>query len=212
MGRATVLCLAILSLLMAPGLAGAIQISGSVWATGAEEYALAPSKAFGQYLPTPNATFTTESINFDSRNLPAEQQKIITFNQFLNSPAWDKASFVNFDPDKSMFAASKGVFFQFTWSLDLPAGSSQVNITHDDGFFFFDVSGFKAGEDGVFKEPKVSSFDVMVKDPGKYNVTLNYGALNNTDTHVLIFSTPEPGSMLLLALGIIGIGVLRRRH
>ena len=106
----------------------------------------------------------------------------------------------------------EGIFFQFTWSLDLPGGSSQVNITHDDGFFFFGVSGFKAGEDGVFKEPQVSSFDVMVKDPGIYNVTLNYGALNDTDTHVLIFSTPEPGSMLLLALGIIGVGVFRRRH
>jgi len=211
MGRATVLCLAILSLLMAPGLAGAIQISGSVWATGAEEYALAPSKAFGQYLPTPNATFTTESINFDSRNLPAEQQETITFNQFLNSPAWDKTSFVNFDPDTSMFAASKGVFFQFNWTMVLSKGSMPAIITHDDGFFISVFSIYKAGEDGVFKEPVNTPIDIRVEDPGTYLVTLNFGALNDTDTHVLIYSTPEPGTLLLLGLGLIVVGVLRRR-
>jgi hypothetical protein len=49
-------------------------------------------------------------------------------------------------------------------------------------------------------------------DNGTYNVWLSYWAVDDSDTHVLMFNTPEPGTMLLLGLGLIGIGILRRRH
>ena len=212
MGRLIVLCVIFLSLLSFPGNVGAISIEGAVWSTDAYKYALDPS--LGPPKVDPDAYFLVDAINFDSLR-PDGKPKNVSFDEFLNFPVDWKILNEKFKPKEKMFTGTnkeEGIFFQFTWSLDLPAGSSSVNITHDDGFFFFVVSGFKAGEDGVFEEPQVSRFDVLVKDPGNYNVTLNYGALNNTDTHVLIFSTPEPGSMLLLVLGIIGIGVVRRRH
>ena len=43
-------------------------------------------------------------------------------------------------------------------------------------------------------------------------VTLYYGALSDLLIMCLSSATPEPGSMLLLGLGVMGIGILRRRH
>ena len=205
MGRLIVLCLIFLSVLSFPGNTSAL-ITGEIWQNALNS---AKNPALGPPSATADATFKVNGdINF-SGNTPS-----LTFGQFLNSPlVWQSSSI---DPDKPMFSNTRkdpdqGIFFRFTWSLDLPAGLSPVTITHDDGFYFFDVSGNSAGKNGVFEGPLVSTFPVMVKDPGGYLSTLYYGALNDTNTHVLIFSTPEPGSMLLLALGIIGIGVLRKR-
>jgi hypothetical protein len=218
MRRLIVLCAIFLSVLTFTGNVCAIEIKGAVWSsvwnTDALKSATYPSIGPPTNTATPDATFVISDINFDSRRLKLEDPSKITYNEFLNNPTWNKPENKEFDPNGSMFTGpGQGIFFQFTWSLDLSREALPVTITHDDGFFFYVFNIFKAGSDGAFKEPQVSILsDLMVKDPGKYSVTLNYGALNDTDTHVLIFSTPEPGSMLLFALGIIGIGVLRRRH
>ena len=218
MGRLIVLCAIFLSVLSFPGNATAI-IYGEVWNTGAlssaANPALGPPKdvqpdgTFKDALP--NATFTVNGdINF-AGNTPS-----LTFGQFLNSPLDWVSSSIKLDYlmfSKTSPVPDQGIFFRFTWSLDLPAGSSPVTITHDDGFFL-QLSTGKTIDQYTEKvgSPAEAKFDLTVPSDGTYVITLNYGALNDTDSHVLIFRTPEPGSMLLLALGIIGIGVLRRRH
>jgi hypothetical protein len=218
MGRLIVLCLIFLSVLSFPGNATAI-IIGEVWSTGAlssaQNPALGPPKELqsdGTFKDAlPNATFTVNGdINF-AGNTPS-----LTFGQFLNSPLVWVSSSIKLDDlmfSKTSPVPDQGIFFRFTWSLDLPAGSSPVTITHDDGFFL-QLSTGKTIDQYTEKvgSPAEAKFDLTVPSDGTYVITLNYGALNDTDSHVLIFRTPEPGSMLLLALGIIGIGVLRRRH
>ena len=215
MGRLIVLCLIFLSVLSFPGNAAAIAIEGAVWGTYALSSAQDPFK--GPPSATPEATFKVENINFDSRRVATP--KNITYDEFLNRPVWDIPEGSQFKPDKQMFTdnikGDEGVYFSFTWTIPYSGGSFPITIIHDDGFVFSIVTGdsFRS-EFQYYEEPQISEFDLnMFKlDPGVYTVTLNYWTIDDSDTHVLIYNTPEPGSMLLLALGIIGIGVLRRRH
>ncbi len=48
-------------------------------------------------------------------------------------------------------------------------------------------------------------------EAANYTAVLRYGAINDDDADVLVYSTPEPGCLLLLALGIIGLSALRGR-
>ena len=215
MRRLIVLCLIFLPLLSFPGDAGAI--FGEVWSTDAYKSALDPS--IGPPLTItgatakPDATFNVESINFNS------QAKNISFDEFLNSPDW---TYLNpeskFDPKDKMFKdngsgnGDEGIFFRFTWDLSLSEGSNPFTIVHDDGFVLYLSNGIRFDFSGQFGKPESSKVDLTVNNSENYTVTLDYGALNDTYSQVLIIRTPEPGSMLLLALGIIGIGILRRRH
>jgi len=207
MGRLIVLCLIFLSVIFLP--ANASAIFGEVWSTDAYNSALDPF--IGPPYAKPDATFDVESINFNS------QAKNVSFDEFLNFPDWITPSGSEFGK-KKMFEnngqgnGDEGIFFRFTWELYLSPGSLPVTIVHDDGFFLRFSTGQSVNSPGQFQEPQISKFDLAVPSPGNYTVILNYGALNDTDSHVLIFRTPEPGSMLLFALGIVGLGVLRRRH
>ena len=213
MGRLIVLCLIFLSLLSFPGNVSAISIEGAVWSTYALNSAQDPFK--GPPSATPDATFKVESINFDSMRV--EKPKNITYNEFLNYPEWPPNS--KFKPDQQMFTdnikGDEGVYFIFTWTIPYSGGSFPITIIHDDGFVFSLVTGDSiSSEFQYYEKPQISKIDLNMfnLDPGNYTATLNYWTIDDTDSHVLIVSTPEPGSMLLLALGVIGIGVLRRKH
>jgi len=212
MGRYLVLCLIFLSVLSFPGNASAI--FGEVWSTDAYENALDPSK--GPPSSAHDATFNVDIINFDSRRL-GNQAKNISFDEFLNFPKWTYLG-SEFDPGKKMFEnngqgnGDEGIFFKFTWELSLSPGSNPLTIIHDDGFYLLLATGKSFDFSGQFDEPVISKIDLDVSSSGNYAVTLYYGALNDTLTQVLIVTTPEPGTMLLLGLGVIGIGILRRKN
>lgn len=215
MGRHIVLCLVFLSVFLSPGNVCALKITGAVWNTNALEYAMHPDK-----YPTvgSDATFVlTSDINFDSsRSL---EPKNIKFDEFLNNPAWDTEKGKILGQQK-MYGNNgqgnglEGVFFSFTWSMYLTDSALPITITHDDGIYFFIVTSpgiFFSAPDQV-GQVEVSKFDLKAPaGPGFYTVQLNYGAISDADPDVLIFSTPEPGSMLLLVLGLVGVGCLRRR-
>jgi hypothetical protein len=218
MRRLIVLCLIFLSVLSFPGNATAI-IIGEVWNTGAlssaANPALGPPKVMieGKEVEAPPAaTFTVNGdINFSGNTTS------LTFGQFLNSPLDWKSSIALTDPmfSKTSPVPNQGIFFRFTMSLQIPAGPLPITIIHDDGFYFSVLNAFAfSGATGQVTgpEPEVTTFDVKGFDPGTYYpVTLNYGALNDTVDHVLIFNTPEPWTILLLGLGMLGLGILRRK-
>ena len=216
MRRLFVLCVIFLSILSFPGNASAI--SGEVWSTDAYNFALDPSIGPPKDLK-PDATFEVESINFDSGRIQdSTERSQITYAQFLNNPTkWNNTSnpALSLLPDSMLFATSdldQGIFFRFTWVLPLSKGSNPFTIVHDDGFFLYLSNGISFDFSGQFGEPKSSKVDLEVNNSENYTLQLDYGALNDTYSQVLIVRTPEPGSMLLLALGILGIGILRRRH
>ena len=216
MRRLIVLCVIFLSILSFPGNVCAISIEGAVWSTEAYKYALGPVP--GAAGAQAGCVLRVEDINFDSRR-PDGKPKNVSFDEFLNFPLkWEILNPI-FSPKDKMFTGTnkeEGIFFQFSWSMVLQNGLLPVTITHDDGFYLFLSDGQTINESKPVgaepPPPAVSKFVLDVPGTGERTFNLYYGALNDSDDHVLIFSTPEPGSMLLLALGIMGIGVLRRRH
>jgi hypothetical protein len=208
MGRLIILCLIFLSAFFFPGNAAAI-IIGEVWNTGALSSAANPALGPPAGVP-PAATFTVNGdINFTGNTLS------LTFGQFLNSPSDWTSSSINLADlmfSKTSTVPDQGIFFRFTMSLEIPAGPLPITVIHDDGFSFSVLNAFEfSGATGQVTGTTVTTFDVKGFDPGTYTATLNYGALNDTANHVLIFSTPEPWTMLLLGLGLIGIGILRKK-
>jgi hypothetical protein len=225
MRRLIVLCLIFLSVLSFPGNATAI-IIGEVWSTGAlssaQNPALGPPKELqpdGTFKDAlPNATFTVNGdINFAGNTLS------LTFGQFLNSPLdWKSSSIaltdllfskISTDPDQ-------GIFFRFTFKpFDVSQNAPPVTVIHDDGINFSIFNVFELYKDDpdaakpvTGSKPVVTSINLKGVPPGNYSLALlDYGALNDSANHVLIYNTPEPWTILLLGLGMLGLGILRRK-
>ncbi len=229
MGRIIVLCLIFLSAFFSPGSACAITITGEIWSTNALTNAITPSLGPpADRISSPDAKFTIDAIdisaiNFDSRRISdIQDREKITYNQFLNnSVLWNDTITSREFPNSRMFSSGsneQGIFFRFSWTMDYDGGSFPITITHDDGIYFTLLGGYPFDSSTPVtgnNPPRVSKFNLNdhAIDPGSYLWILEYGALNDSTTHVLIWNTPEPGTILLLGFGLVAIGavILMRR-
>jgi hypothetical protein len=221
MGRFFVLCLVFLSLLSFPVNASALGDSGVTGYLWLNALSNAQSPANGPPTSPYTAKFTVSDINFDSRRV--DNPQTINFNAFLTGVQWLSYNPQNFDPTRAMFTnpyeiEKEGIFFQFEWDMTLPKGTLPFRITYDDGFFLLLSTGDKfpvtdpPPSSGIIEDPITQKFDLNVLQSGQYHFILSYGAINDTSTHVIIFATPEPGTILLLGLGLAGIGFVMRKR
>ncbi len=211
MRRFIVICLGILSAFCLPAYAEEIRIIGEIWNTDATSYALNPSLGPPSGV-APDARFVVSQINFDSSRIG---DKNVSFEEFLNYPTeWLIPATSDFKPKDKMYKNNgptvQGVFFRFLIPFDMTTGSEPVSITHDDGFVFSILRLFEVSQPDQIDHPEFIRFNVNI-EMANYTAILRYGAINDDDADVLIYSTPEPGCLLLQVLGIIGLGALRRR-
>jgi hypothetical protein len=203
MGRFIVSCLLLLSFISIPGNTCALVITGELWRNA---LASATNPASGPPSGAADASFTLNSgINFNSNNNAA-----ITFDQFLNSPNWISNNFDPFTTPLFSGAAAQGIFFKFDFdTFVVSQNPSPLTVIHDDGFYFaIDGVSFNASSP-VPPALAQTIINLSSVPPGEYiNITtLQYGALNDSAEHELIFQSPEPWTILLLGIGMIGIGI-----
>ncbi|MCX5915539.1 MAG: PEP-CTERM sorting domain-containing protein [Deltaproteobacteria bacterium] len=185
------------------GVGQATPIQGALW-DPADTFAENPG--IGPPGGSPNATFTVNSLDFDSA------RGTFTYDTWLKgAPASNPNGLVWVsDPDniKNSFYTSSGhgTFFQFTGTAFFPAN---VAIRHDDGFWL-DLGGTIYDHSG----PTVAITDYLGNLPGTYTFTLRYGAWNDFPEVLQaqgVSSVPEPITMLLVGFGMLGVAGIRRK-
>jgi hypothetical protein len=200
----TILSTVLLVVLMLTGVGQALPIQGAIWEpadSSAEDPSLGPPANVG-----PKATFTVDSLDFDS------QRTTITYDTWLKGATSGNPNGLVWltDPTniKNSFYTSTehGTFFQFIGTAYF---SANVVITHDDGFWLN-----LGGTVYDFSTPTTPISTTLNNQAGTYAFTLNYGAWNGFPEVLQVpdsSAVPEPTTMLLLGLGLVGIAGVRRK-
>jgi hypothetical protein len=206
LNKSLIATIAVLSFLVLAGGSQASIIYGTVW-----ENATAQSMNPSMGPPATPATSSfsvdvTDQISFDSR-IGGVYAYQATYDEFLNNPNWIGT---DIGGDKIDTYGGHGTFFKFTGSMFLENGKS-FDVLHDDGFWL--QIGAYTFDYSAPVSPTLATI-TWTHDSGIYSFVLNYGAYNSYP-EVLItrganFSVPEPGTMLLLGFGLIGLAGVRR--
>ena len=195
-------------LMLMTGVGQAAPIQGALWEP-ADAYAKNPASGppegpfAGIY-----ATFTVDSLDFYSMEAGA-----VTYDNWLSGGSGNPNGLVWVNDDggikDDLFYTSpeKGTYFQFSGTAFFPANTL---ITHDDGFWL------KLGDTvyGEFSGPVYVKNDYLGNPEDIYEFTLKYGAWNGFPEVLQahgVTTVPEPTSMLLLGLGLVGLAGMSRR-
>jgi len=105
----------------------------------------------------------------------------------------------------------------FTGSVDMASGGTlSFNLGSDDDAWLF-IDGMLVGDDGGIKGAASIPFTTTSLSAGTHNLALFFADRHEVesaltfDPHFAVTATPEPGSIGLLATGLLGLGAAFRR-
>jgi len=214
MKKGMTIIMAAFFLVLAFGGSSQALINGQVW-PGLSSYANNPGSAF----PTPPAIpasnvpyaeFSVAAINFVANSTAS-------YNTFLGLTNADYTNVQGGFLGSNTIATSggfNGTFFRFTGQMFLNTNST-FSILHDDGFAIQILDGNTPVYFLDKSTPVAATLDVFTPAlaTGTYNFVLAYGATNSFPEVLTmnVTNVPEPTTMLLLGLGMLGVAVLRRK-
>lgn len=202
--------------LMLGGSSLAAPIIGSVW-NNVTDYNLSSHNLLYSYGYAPagavyGGSFSVNAINFTTEGGQS------TYTQFLANNGttglvWDNPASEAFGANTISTDGTYTSFFQF---LGYGYFSENFSIRHDDGFVLFIDEYSNVYDNSYPTAPDVANMTLGSKGltPGYHTFLINYAAWNGFPEVLQITSgvqVPEPMTMLLLGLGMLGVAVLRRK-
>jgi hypothetical protein len=156
--------------------------------------------------------FTVNALNFTTEGGQA------TYTQFLANNGttglvWDNPTSVAFGATNIVTDGTYTSFFQFHGFAYF---SENFSIRHDDGLVLYIDDLQHIYDYSLPTSPEVANMSLASRglSPGYHEFLLNYAAWNGFPEVLQITSgvqVPEPTTMLLLGLGMLGVAVLRRK-
>ena len=203
-GSATALFLAFLS-----AVAQAVPIvSGSVWLVAPG----AASDATPANIPAapPDVTFRAPSdpLMFDSRGNPATDYNLQNF--LLTGGAFNIVEHTA----GALLNTTNNHLYEFLGQVTVTNGQN-FNVLHDDGLTLI-IGGLTVVDVPGPTSPTMTN-TIYTGPTGTFDFQLVYGECCGPPAALiidlpLVTQVPEPGTVLLLAIGLIGLGLARRRR